>query len=54
MSKITRGLAIAADRKLSAGGAAAWSVEAADEQVRRLNPADDGIYSYAIGCIDGR
>ena len=36
MSKITRGLAIAADRKLSTGGAAAWSVEAADEQVRRL------------------
>ena len=37
MSKITRGsLAIAADRKLSVGGSAAWSVEAADEQVRCL------------------
>jgi hypothetical protein len=39
MSKITRGpLAIAAvSRKFSVGGAATWSVEAADAEARRLH-----------------
>ena len=37
MSKITRGsLAIVADRKRSVGGDAAWSVEAAGAEARRL------------------